>query len=289
VGLKLKLTAPSGAVARCPACGLGQTLDLIEPADLARLYDDDYLKSHLPDRPDAREEERLRRPLDLARRFKPAPARLLEVGVGRGWLLKWAADLGYQVMGADLSPQAARSAEKTSGARVLVGPLQDLGLPAQSQEVVVLRHVLEHVPRPVEFLAEIGRILSPNGLVVGSMPNFKSFKAWLDGPRWCFLMLPSHRLHFSPRALRRLLTEAGFEVAALQVRELVLYDRALFQSVLNRLRRLLGWPEAPTGYDPTEVEVNSLITWVLAQEHRFHRLLARLRLGEEIVFAGRRT
>jgi SAM-dependent methyltransferase len=272
-------------VVRCPACGLAQSVDAV--TDLAALYDDDYVEL-LPADLTGREEGRLRRVLDLALKYAPPPGSSLEVGVGYGWLLKWGAQAGYEVLGVDLSPQVAERARLTSGARVLVGDLAGLGLPAQGFQAVLLRHVLEHVPEPLPFLAELRRLLAPGGVLCGAAPNFGSFKARLHKADWSHLMLPGHRLHFTPATLRLTLEKAGLEVLELRVRELVRYEVALFQQALNKLRRLLGRPPAPAGYDPEEVAVTSPVTWLLAQEHRFHLALARLGWGEEIVFAARR-
>jgi len=287
VGLVLKIGRPDGLVALCPTCRLAQTVDLEPIADLAGLYGADYF-DHLQDEPDPQEQERLLRPLSLAKRFSPPPGKLIEIGVGRGWLLGQADKMGYSATGADLSPEAARLAEAKTGLPVLAGPLENLGLYPESFDIVLMRHVLEHSSEPGALLEEVSRVLAPGGIVSGSVPNFGSFTAKVEGADWGKLQLPHHRLHFTPRSLKSLLTRAGFRLLRIEVKELVWYDQAFFQVALNRVRRLFGRSPAPTGYDPHEVAVTSPVTWFLAQEPKFHNLLARLGLGEEIVWAARK-
>lgn len=256
--------------------------------DLRGLYDADYARSQ-PGRPEAAVRERFERPFRLALEFRPPPARLLEIGVGQGWLLDLARRAGYEALGSDLSAEAAELARQRSGVEVLAGPLAGQGLAGGSRDVVLMRHVLEHLDRPLETLAEVRRILVPGGWLVGAVPNFGSFKRRLDGAEWFFLTLPHHRLHLTPASLKGLLGRAGFKPEVVRVEEHFPFHRAVFQVALNRLRGLAGRPPAPTDYDPARLEVTSLTTWLLAREPGFHRLLASLGLGEEIVWAARKV
>lgn len=63
-------------------------------------------------------------------------------------------------------------------------------------DMIVLWHVIEHVPKPFEMLKEISQLLLPGGFVIIAAPNptslqFKIFKklwAHLDAPRHLFLI-----------------------------------------------------------------------------------------------------
>ncbi len=284
--LELWPTAPEGPLAACRGCGLVQAGDRLTAERAAALYSGDYLE-RLPREPDAREMTRLRRPLELAARLAPPPGEFLEIGCGWGWLLAQARQAGYRTRGTELNPHAAAHAAAKWGLEVTDQEADRLKPPEGGFDVICLRHVLEHVDEPRPFLAGLRRLLSPRGVLVGALPNIGSFKARLDGPDWCFLMTPHHRCHYTPATLRSMLSAAGFEPLATRTAELVLYDRALFQRLLNRIRRSLGRPPAPEGYDPAEVTATSPVTWLLAREHLFHRALARLGRGEEIVWAAR--
>ena len=53
-----------------------------------------------------------------------------------------------------------------------LGDIQQMGdTPSGSYDTVLLTHVLEHVPRPDQALRECHRILSPDGILIGSTPH----------------------------------------------------------------------------------------------------------------------
>ena len=285
-GLKLNLAAEKGLVARCPACGLIRTIDNLSPKKLAALYDKAYLDDQ-PAAPPEKDESAWRRPLDLALKRQPPPARFLEIGVGQGWLLKAAGQAGYDCRGADVSAAGAARAEQVSGAPVAAGSIMDLDLGDHTWDVVCIRHVLEHLDRPVEFLERINELLTETGLLVGAVPNIDSLVSLIRGADWPFLSLPYHRVHFRRASLIKVLSRAGYRVEFIRTTDLVIYDQALFQVWLNRLRRKLGREEGPTGYDPRDITPDSLTARLLAREPTFHRLLAKLGLGQELLFAAR--
>ena len=93
--------------------------------------------------------------------------------------------------------------------------------PGRTWDTIVLNHTLEHVHDPVEILGYAKRWLSPDGVVLGSVPNSRSLHrqaAVLMG------MLPvenaltptderaGHRRVSSPEEFRAQFTEAGLRV-----------------------------------------------------------------------------
>ena len=274
-------------VAQCRTCGLVRTVDHLFGPGLKNLYDADYALAQ-PFDPQGRYRKILERPLNLALEYAPPPARFLEIGVGQGWILNKAREVGYRVTGVDLSEPGAEQVHKNSGMQVLVGELAELDLPGSHWDLALIRHTLEHVPEPLEFLREIHRIMVPGGYLVGAVPNFGSLKRRLDGPDWFFLTLPLHRFHYTPKTLSGILAKSGFETVLTYTGEHMAGRRALFQTGLNKVRRLAGRKPAPVDYDPAEVKVDSPVTWVLAQEFLLHQALARFGWGEELVFAARK-
>ncbi len=286
-GLKPIYSRREALVAQCRTCGLVRTVDHISRPGLKKLYDADYALAQ-PFNPQGRYHEILERPLNLALEYVPPPARFLEIGVGQGWLFKKAREAGYRTTGVDLSEPGAEQVHKNSGLQVLVGELTDLDLPRAHWDAVLIRHTLEHIPEPLDFLQEINRIMVPGGHLLGVVPNFGSLKRRLDGPEWFFLTLPHHRFHYTSKTLTAIFAKAGLEMVYTHTGEHMANHRALFQVVLNKVRKLAGRGPAPVDYDPAEVEINSPVTWVLAQEYHLHRLLARWGLGEELVFVAQK-
>lgn len=140
----------------------------------------------------------------------PARGRVLDIGCGRGVLLRSLLARGFTCDGFELSQQAASGLH--SEVRLSIGAtLEDAGYSNDSFDMVVLWHVLEHLPDPDRTLEEIRRILKPGGLLVVAVPNFSSWQARVTGRFWFHLDPPRHLHHFSRFGLRRLLTRGGFQ------------------------------------------------------------------------------
>ncbi|MFQ5855672.1 MAG: class I SAM-dependent methyltransferase [Anaerolineae bacterium] len=146
------------------------------------------------------------------RRAKPAGGQLVDVGCGTGgFLCELQQGGGWQAMGIDINQRALNVARR-QGVQVRCGELGDLGLPTASFDVVTMWEVIEHVLNPWDTLAEIHRILKPNGVLLLSTPNGESWQAQLWGMHWLGWEVPRHLQIFSPQTLRQLLEDAGFEI-----------------------------------------------------------------------------
>jgi SAM-dependent methyltransferase len=86
------------------------------------------------------------------------PARVLEVGAGRGELAEAMSFLGYDVLAID--PSAS------SGSIVQRICLEDIDAPAGSFDAVVGARVLHHIPALDSALDTIQDLLSPDGLLI---------------------------------------------------------------------------------------------------------------------------
>ena len=75
-------------------------------------------------------------------------------------------------------------------------------------DVVTAWHVVEHVPDPVAFIADLARVTRPGGLVLIETPVWGEI-AEAFGAEWRYL-LPCEHVHlFTPDTLARLLAGAG--------------------------------------------------------------------------------
>jgi len=146
--------------------------------------------------------------LDQVAVLKPS-GRLLDVGCGPGLLLEEARRRGYGVAGCDVSAWAVDYARQ-QGLDARAGLLEALAYPPASVDIALANHTLEHVPDPLPFLREMGRILKPDGLLVIGVPNFGSLMSSVMRERWHALLPDQHYWHFTPATLARMLREAGF-------------------------------------------------------------------------------
>jgi SAM-dependent methyltransferase len=151
----------------------------------------------------------------LARRIARrtgARGRVLDIGCGDGKLLAALAARGFECTGTELNPRVREGLPAGIDVRVVTGGVTQAGLPAQAFDVVVLRHVLEHLPDPFETLHEVRRIIKPEGTLIIAVPNLASWQARRTREHWFHLDLPRHLYHFSPNTLGRALEHSGFRL-----------------------------------------------------------------------------
>lgn len=140
-------------------------------------------------------------------------SRILELGSATGEFLAELQRRGRSnLVGLELSAEAARVARERYGLDVRSGELSEVGLEDASVDVVVMRHVFEHLPDPRGALAEIGRVLRPGGYCVITIPNVDSHTARIFGAAWYGYDLPRHFHLFPRRSLARIFQQAGLDI-----------------------------------------------------------------------------
>ena len=160
---------------------------------------------------------------------------VLDVGCGSGTLLGLLKHRGFRVTGLDFSAEAAAIAKAENGVDVAVGSLEEAHFPAESFDVVTLFHVMEHVTNPRLVLAQVSRVLKPNGVAILQVPNIESWQFKIFGARWYGLDIPRHVIDYSRNSMLKLLADSGFVVN--RIRHFNLRDNgpALVSSVFPSL------------------------------------------------------
>lgn len=103
----------------------------------------------------------------------PAPANLVEGGIGAaGNLCHWQAQ-GYVVSGLDIMPQSVARAQELGLKSVQHHDLmQPWPLESTSQDVAILLDVLEHVAEPELVLRNAAKVLRESGLIIFTVPAY---------------------------------------------------------------------------------------------------------------------
>jgi len=136
--------------------------------EMARAHDPDlyHTASPLPVR--LLERQRVRKVIDL---LGATPDHsVLEVGCGAGNVLE---QVSGRRTGIDLSPFLLQKARQRLGGDATIEEMnaESLTFPDEAFDRVYCSEVLEHVLHPSRVIAEIRRVLKPNGVAVVSVPN----------------------------------------------------------------------------------------------------------------------
>ncbi len=204
-------------VRRCTGCGLLSTWPDLTREQIARLYGDCYYAGSGARRFQLGPAEMLMRLFRYGRASRVrrvlgrAPARILDVGCGRGYMLRWLQDWGYEAHGTQLSSAAVQFAREDLGlANIYHGDLSEAGYPGEWFDFISLYHVFEHLPDPVEQLRELHRVLKADALLYLEVPNGGSLPArWLKAD-WLAWDVPRHRFHYDVDTLSRMARACGF-------------------------------------------------------------------------------
>jgi len=211
-------------IVRCKACGLEYTDVSPDAGSLKKLYGETYFRSggrgtsyfdYLSEGP-AMALNAKRRLAGIERFKKPdADSRLLDVGCATGFFLK-AASPRWNASGVELSEFASSYARDTAGLSVKTGTLKEASYPDRSFDVVTMWDVIEHLPSPLEDLAEARRIMKDEGLLVLTTGDAASFFARMCGRFWHLYNPAQHLSYFSNDTIGLLLNKAGFKVLRIE-------------------------------------------------------------------------
>jgi ubiquinone/menaquinone biosynthesis C-methylase UbiE len=145
----------------------------------------------------------------LARRHGRRGGALLEVGCGLGHLVGQLED-SFRTAAVDVNRHALQQARVVAPHTQLeVASAEHLPFSRGSFEVIIIKHIIEHLPAPELAIAELGRVLRPGGLLLFSTPNLDSWLRPLKGDRWIGYQDPTHISLKAPDTWLRLLHEAG--------------------------------------------------------------------------------
>ena len=150
------------------------------------------------------------------------PASIMDIGCGSAGLLYLARKEGWDIHGMELTEKAARDIYEDQGIEIIVANFLEYDNPeGREYDVVVLRHVLEHLPDSLLAMRQIGRLLRPNGLALLEFPNTGSVSYRVKrilknrglrnkkfSPEW----RPGHVNEFCRKSFKYLLSQTGFEL-----------------------------------------------------------------------------
>lgn len=220
-----QVTAPDGYVSAFP---------LPDAAELAQFYTELYYQTpqsstyHTEYPPHEIAHRGVKANLLLAAIDQARPRQgndiLLEIGVGEGFVLKAAAEAGYDARGVDFSDFGLQRFNPDLADRLEVGDafhfLERMASDRKKFDVCILQNVLEHVIDPVGLLSRMTTLLAPQGVASITVPNdFSRLQTLatdlghIDRQFW--FCPPQHLHYFNTDTLPRFMARNGYEVVDL--------------------------------------------------------------------------
>lgn len=228
VDVKTGRKIDSGRLVWCRDCDVGLMQRPMTPAELRDAYDlgayYTHGKSHFPEVAAGLIDKVLTklaylsdrgRMMDAARliELQPEARRILDIGCGGGSFVASLAGPGRVLCGVDPDP-SAREVAATFGVTVEEGTAEAIPpvIAAQSFDLVLMTHVLEHCADPGLALRNVRSLLAPGGGFYCEVPNcgglhFETYEEISE-----MLDVPRHVHFFTPKSLRRLMEDAGLKV-----------------------------------------------------------------------------
>ena len=192
-----------------------------------------------------RAETRFRNPWIIDRLAKefPGPCNVVDVGCGGGLTSAPLSELGYKVVGLDLSVGSLSAARTKSGP---FGPLygrmdaREIAIRDAWADAVLCTDLLEHVEDPGAVVQECSRILRPGGLFVFYTFN-RTVWSWIFAKKaidWIFKDGPKD-IHLShmfirPSEMQEYCRGAGLRVESMEGIAPQLDARALYTLLIER-------------------------------------------------------
>ncbi|GGF92282.1 class I SAM-dependent methyltransferase [Paenibacillus abyssi] len=138
---------------------------------------------------------------------------VLEVGCGNGeFLYHLKENTGWNVLGLEFNENAVNVARKNFGLDVRVSTLEESNISKESVDLVILRHVIEHIHDLKGFMDTLNSTLTKGGILYQLTPNQKSLDEKLFQKNWYSYDPPRHLSYFTEKSLIDLLNQYNHEI-----------------------------------------------------------------------------
>lgn len=161
-------------------------------------------------------------------KYKPLKGTLLEIGCAMGTNLNELRKAGWQVTGVEPEKWTCEEARNKFQLNVINAKFQDAGLDESSYDVILMFHVIEHLPDPYDAIKFLSNLLKPGGILVLETPRYDTitFKLLKGRER---SVIPGHLYYFTRKSFRMIAQNLGLNEIVIQtVGRTVTFDRLCF-------------------------------------------------------------
>ena len=175
----------------------------------------------------------------LKKTYLGSSGKLVDLGCGRGDMLRAFHSVGYEVCGTDLSPSAKKNCAPHP---VEIIDLQNnkTGLVPSSFDIVFSKSVIEHLQDPIPFLENAKELLKEDGKAIFMTPS------WVHHGWGPFYLDHTHVTPFTKPSLRDAMILAGYRnIEVYYFYQLPSVWRFPFLKLLAKLVAILPIPYSP--------------------------------------------
>lgn len=220
------------SVLECNSCSLLRTYPQIKPEEFEKYYTEDYL-------PYVQEKgifkvinKQLFRIQSRSFRNLKKGSTILEVGCSYGNFLSYIKAKGYNVYGIEPGENAAQRARE-AGLDVETVSLEDYQTDKKF-DLIIMRHVLEHLADPVTSLKKMSGFLNDNGRIYCILPNSNAVDRKIFKNDWYAWQIPFHFFHYNNKTIRLLAEKSGIGVLSVSYSYLPI---VIIRSIGSKLER----------------------------------------------------
>jgi len=146
----------------------------------------------------------------LISKFNPK-GEILDIGCATGQFLKYMSDHGWKTTGIEPDEKTRQHAISEYGLQVF--PEEKLNeFKKSSFDVITMWHVLEHVSDLSGRMAQLKKLLKPEGTLLIAVPNCEAYDAKKYREFWAGYDLPRHLYHFTKSDIKLLVEKFGFTI-----------------------------------------------------------------------------
>ncbi|HUI94067.1 MAG TPA: class I SAM-dependent methyltransferase [Chitinivibrionales bacterium] len=200
----------------------------------------------------------------VSKYFRPGDL-ILDVGMGTGIISLELRRVGLRSVGVDISKDALSYAKKRQGLVCVQAMGCSLPFCQHSFDGAVCFDTMEHVPDEIALLTSIRQALSPNGMLVISVPAHP----FLFGAHDRAL---GHERRYSRWSLERALLKSGFSPVSIEWLNVTLFPPI---ALVRWIRRIYQGNRQLSKSDMSEIPdpLNSVLKTILAAEAGWTKLL----------------
>jgi 2-polyprenyl-3-methyl-5-hydroxy-6-metoxy-1,4-benzoquinol methylase len=209
---------------KCNSCGLIYVNPRLKDSkeNLDSFYGSDegdgsLIKKLLHSAYSARRQKIFSAELKRAERYRKSN-KILDIGCSFGGFLYAAKNSGWEAEGIETVYNVGKYGKELYNLDIFFGTLEEAKLEPASFDVIRLNNVIEHIPYPSQFLADVNKLLRKGGLLSVSTPNYDSYSVSICGKEWIYFDGQHHIVFFTPETLEKILDKNGFTTVLLSTK-----------------------------------------------------------------------